>query len=501
MTKIAFLGAGSTVFAKNVLGDCFHAPALQGAEIALIDISPVRLKESELLIKRLNDEIGAGCTIKSYLAGDAAEALAGADFAVNAIQVGGYEPSTVIDFEIPKKYGLRQTIADTLGIGGIFRALRTIPVMLDYCRTMEEVAPEILLLSYSNPMAMLTGGILKGSNVKTVGLCHSVQGCASHLCRELDLPTDDLKWTVAGINHQGWLLEVSRHGEDLYPEIKRRAELPEYKWKDAVRFEQMKWFGYYQTESSEHAAEYTPWFIKAKAPELIERFHIPLDEYPRRCRMQIRQWELMRRVITGESIEGMAYFGEEDRPEGWLVGWIKGQMQHFLDSTAGLEQVSVDALFDAAVNGTGLKVDGRDVVREMLEAELFRHERTSEYASHIMEAVVTGKPFTFGGNVLNTGLITNLPPNCCVEVMCVADRNGVRPTFVGDLPPQLAALNRTNINVQEVTIQAALTRKKEYVYQAAMLDPHTAAELTIDEIVAMCDDLFEAHGDMMPRFE
>jgi alpha-galactosidase len=500
MAKIAFLGAGSTVFAKNVLGDCMHAPALRDAEIALIDLSPVRLKESELLIKRLNDEIGAECTIKSYLAGDAAEALAGADFAVNAIQVGGYEPSTVIDFEVPKKYGLRQTIADTLGIGGIFRALRTIPVMLDYCHIMEEVAPDILLLSYSNPMAMLTGAILKGSNVATVGLCHSVQGCASHLCRELDLPTDDLKWTVAGINHQGWLLTVSRHGEDLYPEIKRRAELPEYKWKDAVRFEQMKWFGHYQTESSEHAAEYSPWFIKAKAPELIERFHIPLDEYPRRCRMQIRQWELQRRVITGESIAGMSYFGAEDKPEGPMVGWIKMHMQRFLDGTTGLDKVTADDLFSAAVNGTGLTVDGRDVMREMLEAELFKHERTSEYASHIMEAVVTDKPFTFGGNVLNTGLITNLPPNACVEVMCVADRNGVHPTYVGDLPVQLAALNRTNINVHEVTIQAALTGKKEYVYQAAMLDPHTAAELTIDEIVAMCDDLFEAHGDMMPTF-
>jgi len=500
MTKIAFLGAGSTVFAKNVLGDSFCAPALHGSEIALIDINPTRLKESELLINRLNSELGAGCTIKSYLAADADKALAGADFAVNAIQVGGYEPSTVIDFEIPKKYGLRQTIGDTLGIGGIFRALRTIPVMLDYCHIMEQVAPNIQLLSYSNPMAMLTGALLKGTSVRTVGLCHSVQGCAFHLCRELDLPTDDLKWTVAGINHQGWLLSISRHGVDLYPEIKRRAELPEYKMRDAVRFEQMKWFGYYHTESSEHAAEYTPWFIKAKAPELIERFGIPLDEYPRRCRMQIRQWELQRRIITGESIEGLSYFGEEEKLEGPMVGWIKGHMQRFLDHTPGFEKVSVDDVFDAAVTGKSLKVDGRDVIREMLEAELFRHERSSEYASHIMEAMVTDVPYTFGGNVLNKGLITNLPPNACVEVMCVADRNGVHPTIVGDLPVQLAAINRTNINVQEVTIEAALTRKKEYIYQAAMLDPHTAAELTIDEIVALCDELIAAHGDYLPKY-
>ncbi|MEN6478823.1 MAG: alpha-glucosidase/alpha-galactosidase [Anaerolineales bacterium] len=499
MTKIAFLGAGSTVFAKNVLGDCMHAPALQGAELALIDLSPVRLKESELLITRLNQEIGAGCTIKSYLSTDAAEALADADFAVNAIQVGGYEPSTVIDFEIPKKYGLRQTIGDTLGIGGIFRALRTIPVMLDYCHIMEQVAPKVQLLNYSNPMAMLTGALLKGSSVRTVGLCHSVQGCATHLCRELDLPTDDLQWQVAGINHQGWLLEISRHGVDLYPEIKRRAELPEYKMRDAVRFEQMKWFGYYHTESSEHAAEYTPWFIKAKAPELIERFGIPLDEYPRRCRLQIQQWELQRRIITGESIEGLSLFGQ-DKPEGPMTEHLKRYLQHFLDTTPGLEQVSVDDLFDAAVTGQSLKVGDRDVLRELLESQLFRHERSSEYASHIMEAMVTDVPYTFGGNVLNKGLITNLPTDACVEVMCVADRSGVHPTYVGDLPVQLAALNRTSINVQEVTIQAALTRKKEHIYQAAMLDPHTAAELTIDEIVAMCDDLIEAHGDMMPQF-
>jgi len=358
--------------------------------------------------------------------------LADADFVVNAIQVGGYEPSTVIDFEVPKKYGLRQTIADTLGIGGIFRALRTIPVMLDYCRILEEVAPEALLLSYSNPMAMLTGAILKATDVRTVGLCHSVQGCATRLCRELDLPDDDLKWRIAGINHQGWLLEISRHGEDLYPEIKRRAELPEYKAKDAVRFELMKWFGYYVTESSEHSAEYVPWFIKASAPELIERFHIPLDEYPRRCIRQIDGWNAMKTDLLA------------DKP--------------------------------------------------------LHHARGHEYASYIFEAVLTGAPYTFGGNVLNKGLITNLPTDCCVEVMCIADRNGVTPTYVGDLPPQCAALTRTNVNVHELTIEAALTHKKDHIYQAALLDPHTAAELTIDQIVSLCDELIEAHGDYLPRY-
>lgn len=432
MTKIAFLGAGSTVFARSVLGDCLHVEALRDAQIALIDIDPDRLHVSEVMLKNINRTLGASATIEAFLAQDAAKALAGADFVVNAIQVGGYEPSTVIDFEVPKKYGLRQTIGDTLGIGGIFRALRTIPVMLDYCRIIEQVAPSALLINYSNPMGMLTGAILKATDVRTVGLCHSVQGCASHLCRELDLPNDDLQWKIAGINHQGWLLEISRHGEDLYPEIKRRAELPEYKHKDAVRFEIMKWFGHYVTESSEHSSEYVPWFIKAKAPELIERFHIPLDEYPRRCVHQIQGWEQMRQDLLS------------DKP--------------------------------------------------------LEHKRGHEYASYIFEAVLTGKPFTLGGNVLNKGLITNLPTDCCVEVMCVVDRNGVTPTYVGDLPPQCAALTRTNVNVQELTIQAALTHRKEHIYQAALLDPHTGAELTIDEVVALCDDLIEAHGDYLPHY-
>jgi len=228
-------------------------------------------------------------------------------------------------------------------------------------------------------------------------------------------------------------LSISRHGEDLYPEIKRRAQLPEYNWKDTVRFELMKQFGYYVTESSEHTSEYVPWFIKSKAPELIERFNVPLDEYPRRCVAQIEAWNYMRDELVS------------DKP--------------------------------------------------------LEHERGHEYASYILEAMETGKPFTLGGNVLNKGLITNLPNNACVEVMCVVDRNGVTPTYTGDLPPQCAALNRTNINVQELTIAAALTGKKEHVYQAALLDPHTAAELTIDEIIGLCDDLIEAHGNWLPTLK
>ncbi len=433
MVKICFLGAGSTVFAKNVLGDCLNVDGLKDAHICLLDVDAHRLHVSEVMLNNINRTMGAKAKIESFLAQDAEKCLKGADYVVNAIQVGGYEPSTVIDFEIPKKYGLRQTIGDTLGIGGIFRALRTIPVMLDYCRIIEKVAPDALLINYANPMAMLTGAILKATSVNTIGLCHSVQACASHLCRMLDLPYDHLKWKIAGINHQGWLLEIERDGQDLYPEIKKRAQQPQYKKKDAVRFEIMKWFGYYVTESSEHTSEYVPWFIKARNPELIERFHIPLDEYPRRCIEQIKGWD-------------------------------------------GLEQ---NLLTDAPIE----------------------HKRTGEYASYIIDALETGKPFTFGGNVLNKGLITNLPQDACVEVMCVADLSGLHPTYAGALPPQCAALTRTNVNVQEVTIEAALTGKKEHIYQAALLDPHTAAELTIDETVALCDELIEAHGDYLPPFK
>ena len=432
MAKICFLGAGSTVFAKNVLGDCLHVDCLRDAHVTLVDIDPDRLNVSKVMMENISRTMGAKATYEGFLAEDARAALDGADYVVNAIQVGGYEPGTVIDFEVPKKYGLRQTIADTLGIGGIFRALRTIPVMLEYCRLIEDVAPGAWLINYTNPMAMVTGAILKATRVKAVGLCHSVQGCARHLCWELGLPEDNLQWTIAGINHQGWLLEIARLGEDLYPEIRRRAQLDEYVHKDAVRFEIMKRFGYYVTESSEHSAEYVPWFIKSDHPELIDRFHVPLDEYPRRCIAQIKGWEGMREYLLSE--------------------------------------------------------------------QNLEHERTGEYASYIFEAIETGVPYTLGGNVLNKDLITNLPHDCCVEVMCVVDRNGVTPTYVGDLPPQCAALTRTNVNVQELAIEAALTRKREHIYHAALLDPHTAAELTIDDTIALCDDLIEAHKDYLPHF-
>lgn len=430
MPKITFMGAGSTVFAKNVLGDCMLTPALQDSHIALYDIDLQRLKESETMLRNINENNGNHAKIVAYT--DRREALKDADYVVNAIQVGGYEPCTVIDFEVPKKYGLRQTIGDTLGIGGIFRALRTIPVMLDFARDMEDVCPDAWFLNYTNPMAMVTGAMLRATGIKTVGLCHSVQACVPHLLGPLGMSTENVQWKIAGINHMAWLLEVTRDGEDLYPEIKRRAMERETPHDDMVRYEIMKRFGYYVTESSEHNAEYMPYFIKSQYPELIEQFNIPLDEYPRRCVRQIERWAEMREQL----------------------------------------------------------VNNKDI----------EHTRTLEYASYIMEAMETDRPYKIGGNVLNKGMIPNLPDEACVEVPCLVDASGVTPTYVGPLPPQLAALNMTNINVHLLTIEAALTRKKEYIYHAAMLDPHTAAELTIDQIYHLVDDLIEAHGDWLPKF-
>ncbi|WP_424475247.1 alpha-glucosidase/alpha-galactosidase [Oceanobacillus kimchii] len=431
MSKITFLGAGSTVFAKNVLGDCMTVEVLQDFEFALFDINQERLQDSEMMLKNMKSNMNSTIKIKSYQ--DRKEALRGAKYVINAIQVGGYDPCTITDFEIPKKYDLRQTIADTVGIGGIFRNLRTIPVMQEFAKDIKEVCPDAWFLNYTNPMASLTNVMLK-EGIKTIGLCHSVQVCANDLLTSLDMPTDNVQWKIAGINHMAWLLEITRNGEDLYPEIKKRAKQKQKeKHDDMVRFELMDKFGYYITESSEHNAEYHPYFMKSRYPELIDRFNIPLDEYPRRCINQIESWKQMREDI---------------------------------------------------VNNTELN-----------------HQRSHEYGSYIIEAMETNIPFKIGGNVLNKGrLINNLPENAVVEVPCLVDASGISPTYVGDLPEQLAALNRTNINTQLLTVEAALTRKKETIYQAALLDPHTSAELSIDDIISLCDDLIEAHGDWLPEY-
>ncbi len=439
MLKITFMGAGSTVFARNVLGDCMCTPALCEAEIALYDIDEQRLKDSEIILRAINKNVNQDrATIRTYLGVENRKAaLKDARFVVNAIQVGGYEPCTVIDFEIPKKYGLRQTIADTLGIGGIMRALRTIPVMEEFARDMEEVCPDALFLNYTNPMAMLTGYMQRFTKIQTVGLCHSVQVCSESLLEKLDM-TDKLDGrieTIAGINHMAWLLDIrDKFGNDLYPEIKKRAAEKNRteKHTDMIRFEYIKYLGYYCTESSEHNAEYNPFFIKSRYPEMIDDYNIPLDEYPRRCIKQIAGWEKERENILN---------------------------------------------------------DGK-----------ITHTRSREYASYIMEAVVTGVPYKIGGNVLNTGLIDNLPSDACVEVPCLVDNSGIHPCHVGPLPTQLAAMNMSNINVQLLTIEAAVTKDRQKIYQAAIMDPHTAAELNIHDIIAMTDELIDAHGDYMKMY-
>jgi alpha-galactosidase len=445
MTKITFMGAGSSVFAKNILGDAMLTEALCDAHIALYDIDATRLKESKLMLDNLNANVNNNrATITAHLGPqNRKQALKDASFVVDAIQVGGYKPSTVIDFEIPKKYGLRQTIADTLGIGGIFRSLRTIPVLLDFARDMQQVCPNAWFLNYTNPMAMLTGALIQLGGIKTVGLCHSVQVCVPGLLQNLglDKSVKKVKSRIAGINHMAWLLEISDNGKDLYPEIKKRAAKSLAKWRkkgaeknwDMVRLQMMLNFGYYITESSEHNSEYTPYWIKHNYPELIKEYNIPLDEYPRRCVSQIKNWKHQR----------------------------------------------------------------DDIVKN---AKL-THTRTHEYGSYIMEAIETDKAIKINGNVMNTGLITNLPQNAVVEVPSLVDRNGVQGCFVGNLPEQCAALNRTNINVQLMTLEAIRTLKKDAVYQAAYLDPHTAAELSMDDIRSMCDDLIKAHGKMLPKFK
>ena len=446
MNKITFMGAGSTVFVRNVLGDCMCSDALKDWEYALYDIDATRLEESFEIISAMNETKGGHARITKHLGVEnRKEALRGARFVINAIQVGLYDPCTIIDFEVPKKYGLRQTIGDTLGIGGIMRALRTIPVMDDFAKDMREVCPDALFLNYTNPMAMLSGYMQRYTGIETVGLCHSVQVCSEKLLKKLGMEdkVEGRRELIAGINHMGWLLELEdKDGNDLYPEVRRRAlEKNEAAMKDGaekhddmVRMDYIRRFGYYCTESSEHNAEYNMYYIKSKYPELIERYNIPLDEYPRRCVNQI-------------------------------AGWAKER----------------DEL------KTGKHLD---------------HQRTKEYASYIMESIVNSTPYEIGGNVLNKGgLIENLPQDACVEVPCLVNGKGVHPCRVGRLPVQCAAMNMTNINVQLLTIEAAVTRKKEHIYQAAMLDPHTGSELDMDTIVRMVDDLIDAHGSWLPQYK
>lgn len=434
--KITFLGAGSTVFVKNVVGDLILTKDIGEFEVALFDIDMQRLEDSFRMIEHLNNKYQGKAKARKYT--DRKESLRGADFIINAIQVGGYEPCTLTDFEVPKRHGLKQTIGDTLGIGGIFRALRTMPVLDGFAKDIEEVCPDALFLNYVNPMAMLTGYMQRFTGVKTIGLCHSVQVCVPNLLDSIGMLSynEGAKYEIAGINHQAWLLNIyDKDGNDLYPEIKRRSLSQEYQkgieW-DLVRHELMHRFGYYVTESSVHSAEYFPYFIKDKYPELLDRYKINIDEYPRRCRLQIKEWNELRDKIVE-----------------------KGDVEH---------------------------------------------TKSIEYSANIIHSVCTNTPYEINANVINNGLITNLPSNACVEVPCLVNRAGIHPCQVGALPEQLAALNRTNVNVQLLTINAYRTRKKEDLYMAAYLDPHTSAELSMDDIRAVCDDLIEAHGNWLPKF-
>ncbi|MBW7881680.1 MAG: alpha-glucosidase/alpha-galactosidase [Caldilineaceae bacterium] len=460
MAKITFIGAGSTVFAKNLMGDILSYPELQDCTLTLFDIDPERLRTSEVVAHKIADFFDIKPTIETTL--DRRCALDGADYAISMIQVGGYKPATVIDFEIPKKYGLRQTIADTLGIGGIMRGLRTIPVLLDMCRDMEELCPDVTFLQYVNPMAMNCWAISKATKIKTVGLCHSVQGTAQQLANDIGVPLDEIDFVCAGINHMAFYLRFQRNGEDLYPLIRQVLDEDRVPDWNRVRYELFKRVGYFVTESSEHLSEYVPWFIKRDRPDLVERLNIPLDEYIRRCEIQITSWGFMRQKL--------------ENPE-----------------------VDLTEEFSAAMAKAGVSPDHMPLVVNNFE-RINQVKRSHEYGSLIIHSMETGQPRVVYGNVPNHGLIDNLPAGCCVEVPCLVDGNGVQPTHIGTLPPQLAAMMRTNINVQELTVEAAITGKREHIYHAAMLDPHTAAELDLEQIWSLVDDLIEAHGEWLPAF-
>jgi alpha-galactosidase len=424
--RIVFIGAGSVEFTKNLVGDILSFPELESSEIVLHDIDPERLEAGAAIARWTTDALGAGASISSTL--DRRAALEGADYVINMVQVGGHE-ATLLDFELPLRHGLRQTIGDTLGIGGIFRALRTIPVMLGIAGDMAEGCPDAWLLNYTNPMAMLCWAVYEGSPIdRVVGLCHSVQGTTRRLAEIVGVPFDDVTFLGAGINHQSFILRFEREGENLYPlldeAIERDPELAR-----TVRVELYRRFGYFPTESSEHGAEYVPWFMRHDAQ--VERFRIQVGEYVQRSEENLREYERIRAALAA---------------------------------------------------GEGFEI-----------------ERSLEYASLIIHSIETGAERVIYGNVRNSGLIDNLPKGCCVEVPCLVDRVGVQPTHVGELPPQLAALNRTFANVCELTVRAALDGKPEHVYHAAMLDPNTAASLTLDEIEALVDDLLAAHCGALPE--
>ncbi len=452
MTKLTIIGAGSAVFTKNIFTDLMFIDEFKKMDIALVDIDEKRLKISHELLDVIAKKLNATPNIKSYT--DRKKALVSSDFIQSTIQVGGYKPSTVIDFDIPKQFGLKQTIADTLGIGGIMRGLRTIPVLVDIGKDIMDICPNALWLQYVNPMCSNMIAINNACpGIKSVGLCHSVQGTAEMLARDLNEKIENIDYLCAGINHMAFYKKFSKKNgnteEDLYPRLKKLADdiindkkissrsMEKDRESDKVlhekvRYEILRRFGYFVTESSEHFAEYVPWFIKNNRQDLIDKYKIPIEEYIDRCKNNIELWNNLEKDMT-------------------------------------------------PIYNQSLK-------------------RSNEYASYIMDAVVNNKEVTINGNVMNKGYIDNLPSNCCVEVPCLVNSNGNKPQSTGRLPEHLAALMRTNINVQILTAEAALTNKKESIYHAAMLDPLTGANLSIDEIYSLVDRLIEAHNKYLPEY-
>ena len=452
MAKICIIGAGSAVFTKRIVTDVLLTDEFRDIEVALMDIDATRLKNSETVVRALAERIAPDAKVVATL--DRREALRDASYVLTSIQVAGFDPGMLIDFKLPRdKYGLRQTIADTMGIGGIMRGLRTIPVLLDIGNDMEELCPDALWLQYVNPMAMnmiAIGRKLQG--IQAIGLCHSVQGTAEMLADDMGIDHSEIDFDCAGINHMAFYTRFERrangNSEDLYPKMREvarqivsgerastRTSVPLAHGRclaEKVRYEMLLRLGYFVTESSEHFSEYVPWFIKRDRPDVIERFDVPLDEYMDRVEAQNRMWQDVDRM---------------------------------------LEDVAKD-----------------------------EHSISNEYASSIMRAHATGNKFSLNGNVYNAeGLVPNLPATCSVEVPCEVDGKGFHPRSVPALPPHLAALIQTNVNVQQLTVDAVLEGKREHVYHAAMLDPHTAAELSLDEIWSLVDDMIEAHGDYIPE--
>ncbi len=442
--KITFIGAGSTIFMKNIVGDALHFDALSDATIALMDIDAARLEDSEIVARKLVQSMGAGARIETHT--DQRRALEGADFVVTAFQIGGYKPCTVTDFEIPRQYGLRQTIGDTLGIGGIMRGLRTVPHLWQVAADMAQVCPQATLLQYVNPMAINTWALAERfPQLRQVGLCHSVQNTVAELAHDLDLPAGDFRYRVAGVNHVAFFLRLEQQMadgslRDLYPALQagyRNGALPKPpllndRCPNAVRYEVMQQLGFFCTESSEHLAEYVPWFIKQGRDDLIARFGVPLDEYPKRCEEQIADWRAQATAFRS--------------------------------------------------------------------AQRIEVAKSHEFAAEIMNAIATDTPYTIYGNLPNHGQIPQLPAGAAVETPCLVDANGVQPTVMTDIPPQLVALMRSQINVQELTVRALVDENRDHLYHAAMMDPHTAAELDLGQIRALVDDLLAAHHDWVPAW-